>query len=482
LSPGLPWLLSFRGHASARPDADAVVTDHRRITFRELDLLAGGMQRELMRRAATSPVTAITVNDPVERAAAILAVAASGKAHVLLDPGLDDGALQDAAGRIGATSVIGASDHLGTGLVIDPSEITATALEPVPTAIEAPFAFVSTSGSTGDPKFVMLDHRAAGTRLPAEPSESSEIDRVFRVFNFSGNSVNATIDCLRSGSTLLAVDPRTLPPSRIVEFLSEERATILRMSPSLSRLVLRSATGRSIHLDHVRQIGGGGEPMLWTDVEALRSIVPTTAVVVHGYASTETRSVTRRVITSAEPIGEGAVAAGRPRAGRRIWIDAGDGVPADPGATGNIVIEGIFGTHGPDFETLPDGWLRFRSGDLGELTADGELLHRGRSDRVVKVGAMRIDLSTIEDVLRRAPGVTDVCAVPVPMPGSDPRVVAHVVLDGDSGVDARGLREFALGRLTSAAVPARFELRATPLPLLPSGKKDIRALLQQKDL
>jgi len=471
------WLESFLQNVTRQPVRDAVVTDRRRVSFEELERVAGGLQRSLLRVAPSSPVVAITVTDPIERVAAVLAVAAAGKAHVLLDPALGESALEGAANRCGASSIIGYTEHPGIGPTVAPSEISPASLEPVMLSVEAPFAYVSTSGSTGDPKFVMLDHRAAGSRLAGEPSEYVEGDRAFRSFNFSGNSVNATIDCLRSGSTLLTVDPRALAPARILDFLSEEHATIVRLNPSLSRLVLLGASKRSIRLNHVRQIGGGGEAMLWSDIEQLRSIIPVTAVVVHGYASTETRSVTRKFVTSSDQLGEGAVPAGHARPGRRVWIDGGGGSPAAPGVVGTIVIEGIFGTTGPAFERLPDGWLRYRSGDLGELTDDGELLHRGRSDRVVKVGAMRVDLSTVEDVLRRVPRVSDACAVPVATQGSDPRIIAHVVVETGASVDVSELRRFAAERLTSAAVPARFDIRDTPIPLLPSGKKDIRGLI-----
>jgi len=476
-----PWLASFLQNVTKQPIRDAVVTDRRRVTFAELERLAGGLQRSLLRIAPSSSVVAITVTDPIERVVAVLAVAAAGKAHVVLDPALGGSALEGAASRCGASSIIGCAENSEVGPTILPADISPASLEPVVLPVEAPFAYVSTSGSTGDPKFVMLDHRATGSHLPGEPPDSEDEDRTFSRFNFSGNTVNSTIDCLRSGTTLLTVDPRAIPPSQLLDFLSEERATVVRMSPSLSRLILRTKLTRTSTLRRVRQIKGGGEAMLWSDVADLRSIVPDTAVILHGYASTETRGVTQKIITSSDPLGEGAVPAGFARLGRRVWIDAGDGLPADPGVVGTIVIEGIFGTRGPTFEGLPDGWLRFRSGDLGELTENGELLHRGRSDRAIKVGAMRVDLDAIEDALRQAPGVMDVCAVPIATRGCDPRIIAHIVPGEGCEVEVQQLRRFAAARLTSAAVPVRFEVRNTPIPLLPSGKKDVRRLIAQTE-
>jgi acyl-CoA synthetase (AMP-forming)/AMP-acid ligase II len=95
---------------------------------------------------------------------------------------------------------------------------------------------------------------------------------------------------------------------------------------------------------------------------------------------------------------------------------------------------------------------------------------------VVKVGAVRIDPSVVEDVLRVVPGVRDVRVVPTPVGAGEVRLVAHVALGDGASVTDDDLRAFAAARLTSNAVPARFILHDDPFPLLASGKTDVREL------
>ena len=482
-APAGTWAHEVAERAGVHGRADAVVTDRRRVSYEELASQAGGIQRWLgsLEGAAAGPV-AILVSDPIDRAAAVLGVAAAGRPHVLLDPQRSPEALRASVDRIGVDVAIGDGELEQFGAHLHPDDVRPRPLEPVPVTIDDPFAYVSTSGSTGDPKYVLLTHAVLCARTHPDDLAIGEGDRAFRAFNHSGNSLNILIDALRVGATYLSVDPLRVSASGLLEFLVAERASVVRMSPSLMRLVLRPRARGDLTLATARVVGGGGEPMLWSDVAALRGLAPS-ATVTHGYASTETRGVTQKVIGPADPILDGAVPAGRPRQGRRVWIDAGDGRRAGPGTVGTIVVEGRFGTIGPSFEQLEGGDLRFRTGDLGELTADGELIHRGRTDRVMKVGAVRIDLRTVEDVLRRAPGVIDVrvmaAAVDGAPPGTDDRLVAHVVVEPDDGPDVTVLRDLARAHLTSAAVPARFVLRDQPLPLLPSGKTDERSLKEQ---
>lgn len=471
-----PFVPTFLAHAARTPGADAVVTPEGRTSYHHLAGLAGAMQRALRRTGSPEGPVAILSTDVVRRAAGILAAAACGRAVVLMDPARDPDALAAAAATIGARTAIGEDPpDVFTGRIVTDG-LAAGALEPTPVTASTPFAYVSTSGSTGDPRYVLRTHAAAGSAVGARVPYGTA-DRVFRPFNHSSAGMSEIVDALLAGSALLSLDPLRIPPSLTVGFLQDERVTVVNATPSVLRLMFRTARGGGdVPLPALRSVGGGGEPLGWSDVALLRALGPMTCIVRHGYGASETRSITSRHIRADEPLGDGTVPVGSPVPGRRVWIDAGEGRPAPAGVAGTIVVEGRFGTVGPTFEHLPDGWLRFRSGDVGEMTVDGELVHRGRSDGVVKVGAVRIDPAAVEDVLRVAPGVRDVRVVPTPVGAGEVRLVAHVVLSGAATVRDVDLRAFAAARLTSNAVPARFILHDNPFPLLASGKTDVRAL------
>jgi acyl-coenzyme A synthetase/AMP-(fatty) acid ligase len=466
----------FLDAAAAHPGADAVVTPVRRLSYGTLRRAAADLQHRLDRIPDRGPI-AILATDAPDRAVAVLAAMASGRPFVLVDPARDADAILATVEPLGARIAVGAEAPRGFAhhLAVDEDAGNDIDLRPVPVPAEHPLAHISTSGSTGDPRYILRTH-AAGLNPPGSEVPRGPGDRAFRPFNYSGPNLSSLLDDLTTGAAHLSAEPLRVPPSQMLRFLQEERATLVRATPTVLRLLFG---GTDIDgpppLPALRSVGGGGEPMLWTDVPALRALGPPTCVVRHGYASTETRAISSRSIPAQEPIGEGAVPLGAPVPGRRVWIDAGDGRPAGPGQVGRIVVEGRFGTVGPVFEELADGMLRFRTGDLGELTDEGELLHRGRSDGVVKVGAVRIDPRAVETVLRGAEGVSDVHVVPTDVSGGV-RLVAHVSVAPGCRIDAETLRRHATRALASNAVPARFVVHDGPFPQLSSGKVDLRTL------
>lgn len=471
----------FVSHARRHPLAEAVVMPGRRVSYREIEHRAGAIQHDVERSDPVGGPVAILAEDAAVRAAAILGVVAAGRAFALTDPKHSPDALLAAAEQIGARTAIGSAPPHEFSYRVAVADLNEGHLRPRPSTASMPFAYVPTSGSTGDPRYVLRTH-AATHQTPGSTLDLGPADRAFRPFNYSGAAMTELLSCLASGACHLSLDPLQTSPSETLGFLEAERVTTISGTPSMLRLMLRSGGAASeATLPNLRAVDTTGEPLPWSDVVTLRSFGPSECVVRHRYSSSETRTVTLRSVRFGERIGEGHVPAGYPVPGRRIWIDTGDGQPAAPGVIGTIVIEGRFGTVGPSFEELPDGMLRFRSGDVGELTTDGELIHHGRSDGVVKIGAVRIDPGVVEDVLRRVPGVNDVCIVHVQLDAGGVRLIAHVVADEKRGLEAADLRKYAVERLASNAVPARFIFHDCPFPLLASGKTDVRALKAPND-
>ena len=158
-----------------------------------------------------------------------------------------------------------------------------------------------------------------------------------------------------------------------------------------------------------------------------------------------------------------------------------DGVPLDGVAlridvdgrvwlAGPVLFDGYDGDPSATAEVLHDGWLR--TSDLGELDADGRLRVLGRTDDVVISGGVNIALPRVSEALRRVDGVADAVAVGVPDPEWGRRVVAVVVGDVPlealrDGVEAAGLpRTWA----------PRRALCVDALPLLGHGKVDRQAV------
>ncbi|MGE3285315.1 MAG: AMP-binding protein [Pseudonocardia sp.] len=181
----------------------------------------------------------------------------------------------------------------------------------------------------------------------------------------------------------------------------------------------------------------------------------------------------------------GCVYDGLPLDGVRIGLDgAGPGDrPPGPGATGRIVVAG---------PTLASGYLddpaatvaafaggRFRTGDLGRWSAGGRLEVLGRADDVIVTGGEKVAPAAVERVLAAQPGVRAACVVGVPDVEWGQVVVAAVVRDAPAADDRR-LRAAVRESLGRAAVPRRL-LDLPALPLRGIGKPDRAVITQMFD-
>jgi o-succinylbenzoate---CoA ligase len=183
----------------------------------------------------------------------------------------------------------------------------------------------------------------------------------------------------------------------------------------------------------------------------------------------------------------GCVYDGRPLDGVRVAIgddDApdGGGSAGTGGGGGRIWIGGpvLFSgyrrlTAAPEADAvLADGW--FRTGDLGQLDAAGQLRVRGRADDVINTGGRKVIPGEVAAALESCPGVREVAVVGQPDAEWGERVVAVVVPADPANPPALELlRLHVKERLPRYAAPSRVVV-VDAVPLLPSGKYDVAQL------
>jgi O-succinylbenzoic acid--CoA ligase len=293
---------------------------------------------------------------------------------------------------------------------------------------------VATSGTTGEPKGVVLDHRAVlasavatSARLAVDPAADRWV-ACLPLAHVGGLAVVTR--------ALLTDTPCTVLDgfdARVVERLGREGATLV----SLVATALRRADTSGYR---AVLLGGAAPP------EALPGNVVTT------YGMTET--------------GSGIVYDGRPIDGVELAI--GDG---SDGSDGEILVRGPMLLRcyrdGSD-PRLAGGWLP--TGDAGRLEPDGTLTVFGRSAEVIVSGGEKVWPVPVERVLGRHPGVDQVAVWKRSDPEWGERVVAWVVpTDRDRPPGLDDLREWVAGELPRWASPR--ELVVTDqLPRTGSGK------------
>ena len=486
----------FEAQARRTPDAVAVDGELGRLTYAELDARATRLALRLRREGvgADVPVGVFVERSP-ELVVALLAVWKAGGAYVPLDPSYPSPRiaymLQDAGAPVVITQSRLQPQLPATGaraMVLDAPDPDAgdpRPLGPRPPLDPGHLAYVAyTSGSTGEPKGVMVSHAGLVNYLRWAMD-------AYRVVEGSGapvaSSVAFDLTITALFVPLLAGRPVMLVPDGpgIGPLASALRAgadlSLVKLTPShlellASELSPEEAGGR------MRALVIGGEALSAPQLAYWRAHAPATRLI-NEYGPTETVVGCAVYEVPADEPAPLNVPIGRPIANMRLHVLDARLEPVPVGVPGELYIGGVGVARGywrrPDLTAerfVPDpfgasaGDRLYRTGDLARYLPDGALEFLGRGDDQVKLRGYRIELGEIRAALAAHPDVGE-CAVVLreDVPG-DARLVAYVVArPGQAG--PTGLREFVADRLPAFMVPAHFSVLEA-LPLTSNGKLD----------
>ncbi|WP_263164393.1 class I adenylate-forming enzyme family protein [Streptomyces sp. SCSIO ZS0520] len=345
---------------------------------------------------------------------------------------------------------------------------------------------VFTSGSTGQPKGVVLSHAAFAGKLAAIQevlpfSPGSRTTQVLQL-NFSFAQWTALLTLAHGGSLRLL--PR-FDAERVREVLASSRTDRIAMVPSMLRLLARALDASPSPRELPAEQGSpgliiaGGEPLSAGLGRRLRELLPHTRLAdVYGLSETSTSDF---ILTpEAYDKGAGTIGSPSPQVSFRIADEEGKECPA--GETGDLwirtpyVMTGYLGDPRETREAFTDGWLR--TGDLARLRpGDGLVELGGRTKQLISRGGIKISPLEIENCYASHPACTECLAVGVPDPDLGERTHLLVVR-GSRPVPPRGeLRAWGRERLEPYKLPDQVHT-VDELPLGRTGKADRLAARQ----
>jgi D-alanine--poly(phosphoribitol) ligase subunit 1 len=502
----------FEQRARLRPDAPAVEHGRRTVGYGQLDRLANGLARDLLARGLPPGSTVgVCLDRSPELIVALLAVLKCGGCYLPFDAAWPDerlhGLLADAdchwvltdrapelAGRLDGRRVVPVAEH------------TLTESEPGPDVEVAPdaIAYINfTSGSTGRPKGVPIRHRSVNRLVSgARYARLGEGSRLLQLAPVTFDAATFEIwGALLTGGTCVLYPDARLSLSKLGRVLRESRVNVLFLTTALFNSVVDEAPDALARVGTV--LTGGERASVPRMAEAVRRYGP--GRLVHVYGPTEATTFATYHPVDALSADAPELPIGRPIQNTRLYVIDRDGAAASegddesendgesavdgelcgPGRAGEICLAGD--GLSPGYLGMPEltaelfvdreidgvGERLYRTGDYGELRADGTLVFHGRRDDQVKVNGYRIELGEIAHHLDRHPAVRR-SFVTAGARGEKP-VWAFVVTD-DPACTAQVLRAHLRGLLPAFMVPARVQLCET-LPLTATGKIDRDALL-----
>lgn len=273
-----------------------------------------------------------------------------------------------------------------------------------------------TSGTTAKPKGVLLTNRAylqtaAHVARCQQLTPSSRFISGAPFFHCSG-TMHAITVCLTAGCTLNAMS--AWDPELFLDVVAGERCDVSHMIYFRDVLALGAGRARP-KLATMRVTHDLGTPEYLRQLHDELGLEGVSTI----YGMTETAGQYTMWFPD-DPLARRLSANGRPQPGNHLRIGAPDtGEPLPAGSVGEIQMKGITVTPGyfnrpaADAESFTaDGWLR--SGDLGTLNDDGELHYIARLKELIRVGGENMAPAEVEQAIRDATGMQQVCVLGIP--------------------------------------------------------------------
>lgn len=337
-----------------------------------------------------------------------------------------------------------------------------------------------TSGTTGEPKGVVLD----SINLAQFPMVTREVWKtdsrtvwgcILPMSHISGPIyLNEIVD---KGCSMVIFDQ--FNPVSLLEGIERHRITVFHGVPTIFQLMLGLPNLKDYDTKSVELAAMMGTTVPVSLMRAFKAAQPHVKVF-QGYGLTETSPL----ITATEPerADEKMASIGRAVPGVEVKIvdesgrEVGEGEAGEIVTRGPHVMKGYFRRPGETAERIRGGWLY--TGDIGRRDREGYYYHLGRKDDLIITGGLNVYPAEIENMLYEHPAVQDVVAFPIPDEKRGKVIGAAVVLRPGTSVAEKELLSFLRANLAIFKVPQKIVIRES-LPRTSTGKpiRDASTLL-----
>lgn len=502
-----------RAQARRTPDAVAAICGAHSLTYRELGRQSARAAGRLRALGATrDTLVGIHLERSLEMLVAVLAVMESGAAYVPLDPDFPPDRLAHMVGDARLSIIINqasladgtpAGEHAsidirqlldvgGHGGEAANDEGVAT----LPAAASDLAYVLYTSGSTGLPKGVAVEHRNVANFLLSmqrEPGLDAG-DRLLAVttLSFDIAGLELYLPLVAGATVVIASRDDAIDGERLDELLRHHQVTVMQATPTTWRMLIEAGWRGGPGFKAL--CGGEALPR-----DLARMLLQRCGQLWNLYGPTET-TIWSTVFAVTDP--DAQVLIGRPIDNTRVYVLDRAGRPTPTGIPGELCIAGAGVARGylnrpeltaekfviepfADGQAQPEGGggrvprsRMYRTGDSARFLPDGNLEFRHRIDNQIKIRGFRVELGEVEAALESHAAVKQAVARTFELRPGDTRLVAYV-LPTAAAPATNELREHLRARLPHYMVPQHLTVVAG-FALTPNGKVD-RSQLPEPD-
>jgi D-alanine--poly(phosphoribitol) ligase subunit 1 len=471
--------------AATAPEAIAHVSGDRTLTYSELRRSSEGLAAYLTKRFGDDrrPIVVLGHREP-EMLIAFLGAVKSGRPYVPIDTALPQTRIDQILASSSASLTL-TPDQIRRFSMGEPRDPTMRAAQ------NDPFYILFTSGSTGEPKGVIitlacLEHFISWMLAEQRFSKGAEVFLNQAPFSFD-LSVMDLYCSLATGGTLFSISRDLIEhPRELYSALASSGVTTWVSTPSFAQMCLVEDKFAEAMLPRVRRFLFCGETLAPQTAAQLLARFPQ-AQVWNMYGPTEATVATTSIQIDAGILEKySRLPVGRVMPGTRIFIVDENGGELSANERGEIIIAGP--NVSPGYAGRPDLTGRaffeyrdqraYKTGDFGRFR-DSLLFFEGRIDEQIKLSGYRIELGDVEVNLCALPTVRDAVVIPMVKSGAPQSLVAFVTLVTRNETSdfelAHHLRRQLAERLPAYMLPRKF-IFLDVFPMTANGKVDRAAL------
>jgi len=496
----------FTEQVSVSPNAVALVFQGESLSYSELHEKSNQLAHHLIEMGVKEgELVPICLNRSINLIVSILGVLKAGGGYVPIDPEYPQTRISYILKNIEAKRVVVGRSTAGL-FNIEANPLVIIDLDALSEVIDAPrscpavqiadsaLAYVLfTSGSTGEPKGVCMAHRALPNLIKWHKNESM-FNIGVRTLQFAKLTFDVSFQeiftTLTTGGPLFLIEPEIAKdPIGLLEFIKKH--SILRIFlPFVSLQSLANAADmHRVFPQSLMEVFTAGEQLKITaQVRSLFSNL-NKAKLYNQYGPTEAQVIVTQLLLDPSNVDSwpDLPSIGFPIDNvKMLVVDENDKV-VETGQEGELCISGICLADGYlNNEVLTDKAFKFidlspseniriyKTGDIGKILKDGEIIFHGRRDDQVKIRGHRIEMGEIEAVVTKINGVHQAAVVAKSYDDGQRYLVLYYMTDGSS-VDQRAIKQYLTENLPEYMLPTIF-MKVESFPITSSGKVDRKSL------